>query len=76
MLCEAFHCLPSQAREELDTDPDRTALRVLELRAYARTKAALAAAKTKAERPTGPMADLVEEIEVDLWRARRAARRG
>lgn len=73
MICEAFGCLPSAAREELDTDPDRLVLEVLEMRAYARTKAGLEAADLK-DRPTGPMADLVQEIEVDVFRARQARR--
>lgn len=59
---------------ELEDDPDRTALRILELRAYARTKAAVDAAKTADEMPTGPMADLVQEMDVDLWRARKGRR--
>ena len=70
-VCEAFHCLPSQAREELETDPDRTALRILEMRAYAETKRQIDAAKTAEDRPTGRLADLVAEIEVELWRQRR-----
>lgn len=74
VLCEAFHCLPSQARDELGTDPDRLALRVLEFRAYAETKRRLETAKAATDRPTGPLADLVQEIEVDLWRERRARR--
>jgi hypothetical protein len=49
-------------------------LRILELRAYARTKAAVDAAKDPKDIPTGAFADLVQEIDVDLWRARRAHR--
>ena len=73
LVCDGFGCRPSEAREELETDPDRTALRILELRAYARIKAQVEAAKTAEERPTGPLADLVDEINVEQWRARRRA---
>jgi len=43
------------------------------LRAYARIKAQVEAAKTAEERPTGPLADLVDEINVEQWQARRRA---
>jgi hypothetical protein len=49
-------------------------LQILELRAYARTKAAIDAAKDPKELPTGTLAELVQEIDVDLWRARKARR--
>jgi len=74
LVCEAFHCLPSAAREELETDPDRTALTILELRVYAETKRQHDAVKKAEDAPKGAMADLVREIEVDLWRARKANR--
>jgi len=73
-VCAAFHCTPSQAREELEADPDRTALRILELRAYAQTKAQIDAAKEAKDMPTGTLADLVQEIDVDLFRARKGRR--
>jgi hypothetical protein len=75
-VCEAFSCTPSQAREELEADPDRTALRILELRAYARTKAQVDAAKEAKDMPTGDLAELVQEIEVDRWRARKGRHGG
>ena len=74
LVCEAFHCRPSEAREELGTDPDRQALTILELRAYAETKRQHDAVKKAEDAPKGPMADLVREIEVDLWRERKARR--
>jgi len=58
----------------LETDPDRTALRILELRAYAQTKAQIDAAKEAKDMPTGSLADLVQEIDVDLFRARKGRR--
>ena len=74
MVCEGFHCVPSVAREELETDPDRTALMILEMRAYAETKRRRDEAKKSAEMPVGPLADLVAEIEMDRWG--QTARRG
>lgn len=70
-MCEAFACLPSQARAELETDAELTVWRILELRAYARMKHTRDAATTAKDMPTGPLADLVGDIEVDLWRARK-----
>ena len=63
--------MPSVAREELETDPDRLALTILEMRAYAECKRRRDEAKKSAEMPVGSMADLVAEIEVDLWRKRK-----
>ena len=39
-ICEEFHCLPSQAVREWDADDMGLVLDVLELRGYARAKAA------------------------------------
>jgi hypothetical protein len=66
--------LPSQARAELEGDPDQTVLRVLELRAYAAAKAQWDKAAAQNQVPTGPLAELMMEIDVDLWRARRRRR--
>jgi hypothetical protein len=44
------------------------------LRAYAETKRRVDDAKKAEDAPSGPMADLVREIEVDLWLARKAGR--
>jgi hypothetical protein len=66
--------LPSQAREELNTDPDRLALVILEMRAYERVKGQVDAAKTAEDIPTGALAELVQEINVDLWRKRKERR--
>lgn len=40
-VCEEFHCLPSQAVRELETDPSRLALTIMALRSYRRTLDAL-----------------------------------
>lgn len=73
-VCEGFGCLPLAAREELEADPDRMAVRILERRAYARTKAAIDAATEPGQVPKGPMADQVLEIQAQILRERRAAR--
>jgi hypothetical protein len=48
-ICEEFSCLPSQALRELDTDPERLALMIPDLRAYAAAKRAFDAARGKAD---------------------------
>jgi len=74
-ICEEFGCVPSVAVRELTEDSERRALTILELRAYANTKAAVEAAKMPSEVPVGRMADLVQRVEVDVWRARTAEQR-
>lgn len=69
-MCEEFGCLPSAAEHELNTNFERV-IDVLWTRQYARVKAAVDAAKTKDDIPIGPMADLVQETAVDIWRARK-----
>jgi len=70
-ICEEFPgTLPTRALWELEHDPDCLVLTIIRLRAYARTKAQIEAAKTSDEMPTGPMADLVTDIMTDLTRAR------
>lgn len=59
---------PSVALEE----PLLLCLRIIELRQYARTKAAVDAATTDAQMPSGPMAELVFAVEHELLEARRA----
>ena len=73
-MCEEFHCRPTEAEHELVTDPEHRAVRILELRDYARAKAALASARNDAEAPTGPMVDWVKRVLVE--RIRERMRRG
>jgi hypothetical protein len=44
-ICTAFGCLPHEARRELDEDPDRLVLLIMELRAYRAAHTALHTAK-------------------------------
>jgi hypothetical protein len=46
-ICEEFHCLPREAAHELDEDPERLALLILDLRGYAAAKTAFDRAKDK-----------------------------
>lgn len=70
-ICDEFSCLPSQAVRELDREPELVS-EVLLLRSYARTKQQLDDAQTEAEAPKGPMADIVADIEFELYQARKA----
>lgn len=69
-ICEEFGCLPSEALRELEDDPQRLVLDVMELRAYARAKAALDNAKEPGDMPTGLMAEIVAENTERVIRAR------
>lgn len=64
-VCDEFHCLPSQAIRELDNDPDRTALAILEIRAFERTWRAIDQARSQADVPNGPMAERVLAVMGD-----------
>lgn len=58
-ICEEFGCLPSEALRELLDEPRGMALDIIELRAYARTKAQMDEAKRPEDMPHGKMADWV-----------------
>jgi hypothetical protein len=73
VVCQEFGCLPCAAERELDENFERV-MDVLFVRMYARVKAQIEAAKTADDQPTGPLADLVRETEVDVWRERRRTR--
>jgi len=71
-VCEEFHCLPSQAEAELD-NPDSIALEIIQLRAYAKTKAQIDRAKSEDDMPDGPMVDLVFDIQAELFQRQKEA---
>lgn len=54
-------------------DPEHLALEIIELRAYARTKEQLDAAKRAEDAPRGPVADLVMDIQAEIFRRRKEA---
>lgn len=72
-LCEEFHCLPTEAVRELEEGIPGLAYDVLELRAYARAKAALDAAEKKEDVPISPMVARVWGVMHEL-KKRRGAR--
>ena len=69
-ICSEFGCTPLEAVEQ----PLVLTLGIMELRAYARAKAAIDAAKNDADSPTGPMADRVWEVQLELNRRRNERR--
>jgi len=74
-VCEEFGCVPSVAARELTEDPERRAVAIMELRAYARTKAAIDAAQKPDDEPTGPMAEWVWRVKAERMRQRKADRK-
>jgi hypothetical protein len=70
-MCEEYGCMPTRALWELENDPDQLALRIITFRDFIRTTDAIDAA-VKADKqdqvPTGPMAELVLEIESEVTR--------
>lgn len=68
LLCEAFNCPPDVAIRQ----PLELSFRIIELRAYARTKAAVDAADSDKQMPKGPMADLVFAVEHEMLKERQA----
>jgi hypothetical protein len=75
-VCEEFTCLPMQAAQELERDPEHRALAILELRAYARAKAALDRAEKMGDVPMTPMVEWVMKVAAEKIRLRREATDG
>lgn len=75
-LCEEFNCLPSAAVRELEEGIPGLAYDVMELRAYARAKAALDAAEKPEDVPTSPMVARVWAVMAEIHRRRRGAKGG
>jgi hypothetical protein len=69
-VCEEFHCLPSQAVRELENDPERLALKILPLRAYAKAKEIYDRARNKMDLPESPLIDEVTINDFVLHRRR------
>jgi hypothetical protein len=65
-VCAGFGCAPTAAKAELENDP-HLVWEILDLRAYARTKAAIDAAGGDPTRaPHGPLADWVMDVQADI----------
>lgn len=60
-VCDEFHCLPSAALRELETDPLRLVETIMMLRSYANVKEAVdrRIAGHKVDLPDGPLLRLV-----------------
>lgn len=73
-ICEEFGCIPSQALEE----PAQAVMDIIELRAYARAKATLEAAKSEMEVERTPMVEMVWVVmhEIKQRRERRKREHG
>lgn len=68
-FCEEFDLSPTEARHELENDPDRLGQRIIRVRQYIRTKEAIDAAdkpKSGLKPPTGALAGLARAIEFEL----------
>ncbi len=66
LLCEEFHCRPSEALEEWERAPAGLLERIVEFRAFARAKQMYEQANTpeqQAALPDDPMIDLVRELD-------------
>lgn len=75
-VCEEFGCLPMAAARELASDPEHRALAILELRAYARAKAALDRAEQIGDVPMTPMVEWVMQVAAEKIRLQREAQGG
>ena len=68
-ICEEFSCLPLAAVRELSDDPEQMAVDILELRGYARTKAQVDRAETKADLPgSDPLVQRVMRTQAAILR--------
>jgi len=74
-VCEEFGCLPSAAIRELEEMPVGLVFDVMALRSYARTKDRVDAAKKASDMPTGPVADLVLDVQAEISQRRLQERR-
>lgn len=74
-MCEEFHCLPSQAANQL-LDHDRLVMDILEFRSYARAKEVIDMAKRPEDVPDSPMVDQVFLIQHELLKRRRGEANG
>ena len=69
MLCEAFHCPPSAALQELERWPAGVLGELLEARSYRRMKELYDAADTREAQqrlPASPLMDLIRTIDFEL----------
>ena len=67
-VCEEFNCLPSAAIREIMDDPCGMALKIMNLRHYARVKDVLDSAKSEKDIPRGCDVSQVMEIQAEIMR--------
>lgn len=67
-ICEEYHCLPSQAIQELWKGPSQLVLDIMELRAYAQAKSLV---ERGGELPASPIVKEVLAVQETLgqWQA-------
>ncbi len=65
-VCEEFHCLPSQAIEEMEAAPLNLVFDIIALRAYAETKHRIDTAKSDSDLPRSALVDTVIEIQAEI----------
>jgi len=70
-ICESFKCTPSQAERELEHDPELV-FAILDVRNYVQTWQQIERAEKQEDMPTGPMADLYGDFEVEAHYERKA----
>ena len=68
-VCEEFGCLPAEAVDALENDPEHLILDIMLLRGFARTKEAYDNAKRKIDLPQSPMLERLLEIEFEQVKA-------
>lgn len=64
MVCEAFGCLPSEARREIEDEDADLLFTILDLRGYASAKATVDAATKQSDLKMTPAIARVFEIEL------------
>lgn len=75
-ICEEFHCLPWQAEEQLERDPQQV-FRILGLRAYRDMYQAITRpGVTEETAPRGPLVDLYADFELEALQQRIAEMKG
>ena len=69
MVCEEFHCLPSQAIEEMEATPFNLVTDIITMRAYAGTKHRVDNSKSEDDLPRSALIDMVMETQAELIEA-------
>lgn len=65
VLCEAFHCVPSQAEREMERCGPGWLEEVLEARQYAEAFHMVMNAQSRSDVPSSPIVDLVRKIDME-----------